>query len=87
MPWVLSGAPLPFKMVFAIAFDVLPADLGLLAAAEIGIAVLVIKDVSKSVAITSIVIRLRFMGPPGPLATGVEENCETGHFLRKGGFP
>jgi hypothetical protein len=74
-------------MVLAIALDVLPADLGLVAAAEIGIAVLVISVVSKSVAITSIVIRLRFMEPPGPLATGVEANCEIAHFLRKGGFP
>jgi hypothetical protein len=67
---VLSGAPLPFKIVFGIALEVLPADLGLLAATEIGIAEALKSVVSKSVVITSTNFRLRFMEPPGPLATG-----------------
>jgi hypothetical protein len=70
IPKVLSGAPFPFKIVFAIVLDVLPADLGLLAASEIGIAEALKNVVSKSVAITSMHLRLRLMEPPGPLATG-----------------
>ena len=65
---MLSGAPLPFNIVLGIALDVLPADLGFVAAAEIGIAESVIRAVSKRVANTSIIVRLRFMEPPGPLA-------------------
>jgi hypothetical protein len=61
---------LPFKIVLEIAFEVLPADLGFLAASEIGIADVLKRVVSKSVAITSIYFRLLFMEPPGPLATG-----------------
>jgi hypothetical protein len=55
-------------MVLATALVVLPADFGFVAAAEIGIAVSVIRAVSKRVANTSIIVRLRFMEPPGPLA-------------------
>ena len=87
MPWVLSGTPFPFKIVFGAALDVLPADFGLVAAAETGIAVSVISAVSRRVANTSIIVRLRFMEPPGPLAMGVKENCETGRAPGKGGFP
>jgi hypothetical protein len=67
---VLSGTPLPFKIVFAIELEVLPADLGLVAASEIGSVEALNIVVSKSVAITSICFRLLFMEPPGPLATG-----------------
>jgi hypothetical protein len=70
IPKVLSGAPFPFKIVFEIELDVLPADLGLLAATEIGIAEALKSVVSKSVAINSTNFRLRFMEPPGSLATG-----------------
>jgi hypothetical protein len=55
-------------MVLATALVVLPADLGFVAAAEIGIDESVIRAVSKRVANTSIIVRLRFMEPPGPLA-------------------
>ena len=43
-------------------------NLGFVAAAEIGIDESVIRAVSKRVANTSIIVRLRFMEPPGPLA-------------------
>jgi len=49
---------------------VLPADLGFLAASEIGIPEVLKSDVSKSVAITSMYLRLRFMEPPGVVAMG-----------------
>jgi hypothetical protein len=67
---VLSGTPLPFKIVFAIELEVLPADLGLVAASEIGSVEALNIVVSKSVAITSICFRLLFMEPPGLPATG-----------------
>jgi hypothetical protein len=67
---VLSGAPFPFKIVFGIVLEVLPADLGLVAAFEIGIAEALKSVVSKSVAITSMYLRLRFMEPPGAFAMG-----------------
>jgi hypothetical protein len=70
IPKVLSGAPLPFKIVFEIVLDVLPADLGFFAACEMGIAVALKSDVSKSVAIIPMYLRLRFMEPPGPLTLG-----------------
>jgi len=70
MPIELSGAPLPFKIVFEIVLDVLPADLGFLAAYEIGIAEALKSVASKSVAITSMYLRLSFMEPPGPFAAG-----------------
>jgi hypothetical protein len=56
--------------VFGIVFDVLPAALGLFAASEIGIAEALKSVVSKSVAITSMYFRLRFMGSPRSLAMG-----------------
>jgi hypothetical protein len=56
--------------VFGIVFDVLPAALGLFAASEIGIAEALKSVVSKSVAITSMYLRLHFMEPPGPFAMG-----------------
>jgi hypothetical protein len=71
----------------AIALEVLPADLGLFAAAEIGIAVSVARAVSMRVTNTSRILRLRFMEPPGPLAKGVGENCEAEQKSVEGGFP
>jgi len=41
-----------------------------LAASEIGIPEVLKSDVSKSVAITSMYLRLRFMEPPGVVAVG-----------------
>jgi hypothetical protein len=70
IPKVLSGAPFPFKIVFAIVLDVLPADLGLVAAFEMGIAEALKSVVSKSVAITSMYLRWHFMEPPEPLTRG-----------------
>jgi len=67
---LFNGAPLPFRIVFGTVLDVLPADLGLEAASEIVSVDVLNKVASKSVAITSINFRLRFMEPPGPLATG-----------------
>ena len=67
---MLSGAPLPFKIVFEIELEVLPADLGLVAASEIVNAEALNRVVSKSVAITSRYFQLLFKEPPGPLATG-----------------
>ena len=69
---MLSGTPLPFKIVFAIELEVLPADLGLVAASEIVNAEVLNIVVSKSVAITSMCFRLLFIKPPGLPATGTQ---------------
>jgi hypothetical protein len=53
---VLRGAPLPFKIVFGIELEVLPAVFGFVAALVIGIEI----PVSKRVNVTAIDIRIRF---------------------------
>jgi hypothetical protein len=58
---------LPFKIVFGIVVDVLPAAFGLVAALVTG-AESNEKVVAKVIEIVMITdIRLRFMEPPGPL--------------------
>jgi hypothetical protein len=54
---VLRGAPFPFKIVFGIELEVLPAVFGFVAALAIGIAT----PVSKRVSVIAIDIRIRFM--------------------------
>jgi hypothetical protein len=54
---VLSGAPLPFKIVFAIELEVLPAAFGFVAAFVIGIEI----PVSKRVNVIEMDIRRRFI--------------------------
>jgi hypothetical protein len=54
---VLSGRPLPFKIVFGIELEVLPAAFGFVAALVIGIEI----PVSKRVSVTAIDIRIRFI--------------------------
>ena len=67
MPLLFIGAPLPFKIVFGIDVDVLPADFGLVAALVSG-AVKTENVVATAIEIVTIFdIRLRFMEPPGPL--------------------
>jgi hypothetical protein len=58
---------LPFKIVFGIVVDVLPAAFGFVAAIVVG-AVSIEKVVATAIeSVTTTDIRLRFMEPPGPL--------------------
>ncbi len=67
MPNLFSGAPLPFKIVFGIVVDVLPAAFGFVAAPDVG-AESIEKVVAMEIEIVRITdIRVRFMEPPGPL--------------------
>jgi hypothetical protein len=67
MPIFESGAPLPFKIVFGIVVEVLPAAFGLVAALVNG-AEITESDVASAIERVTITdIRLRFMEPPGPL--------------------
>ena len=67
MPLLEIGAPLPFKIVFGIDVEVLPADFGLVAALASGaVKVETIVVIAIVIAMTS-AIRVRFMEPPGPL--------------------
>ncbi len=67
MPVLLSGAPLPFKIVLGIVVDVLPAAFGFVAALVNG-AESIEKVVAREIEIVTITdIRVRFMEPPGPL--------------------
>ena len=67
IPLLFIGAPLPFKIVFGIVVDVLPADFGLVAALVNG-AVKTENAVAAAIEIVAIFdIRLLFMEPPGPL--------------------
>jgi hypothetical protein len=54
---VLEGAPLPFKIVFGIELEVLPAVFGFVAALVVGIEI----PVSKRVNAIAIDIRIRFI--------------------------
>jgi hypothetical protein len=54
---VLSGTPLPFKIVFAIELEVRPAVFGFVAALVIGIEM----PVNKRVNVIAIDIRIRFI--------------------------
>ena len=67
MPTFERGAPLPFKIVFGIVVEVLPAAFGLVAALVSGADAIekVVASAIESVRTTD--IRLRFMEPPGPL--------------------
>jgi hypothetical protein len=64
MPVLVSGAPLPFKIVFGIVDDVLPADFGLVAALANGAVEVNVIAIEITIACA---IRVRFMEPPGPL--------------------
>ena len=67
MPSFICGAPLPFKIVFGIVEDVLPAAFGLVAALVIGAERIENVVVSAIEIVTIFDIRMRFMEPPGPL--------------------
>ncbi len=67
MPVLFRGAPLPFKIVFGIVVDVLPAAFGLVAALVIG-AESIENVVATEIEIVRIIdTRVRFMEPPGLL--------------------
>ncbi len=84
MPVLESGAPLPFKIVFGIVDDVLPADFGLVAALANGA---IEENVIASEITTAFAIRVRFMEPPGPLLQIGYRKCELGERRGEGGFP
>jgi hypothetical protein len=67
MPTFKRGAPFPFKIVFGIVVEVLPAAFGLVAALVNGAVAIekVVTNAIESVRVTD--IRLRFMEPPGPM--------------------
>jgi len=79
-----SGAPLPFKIVFGIVEDVLPADFGLVAALANGA---VEVNVITMEITTAFAIRVRFMEPPGPLLQIGYQKCELAATGGEGGIP
>ena len=81
MPFEFDGAPLPLRIVFATVAVVLPAALGFIAEVAIGAC----RDVSAITSDVAITVRIRIMGPPGPL--GVEFSLRSGTPQPNGASP